>query len=48
MANEIAWEHISPVTIPFKSDYELQLEAILDRTLKNRPALPDVGLKPAA
>jgi hypothetical protein len=37
-----------PVTIPFKSDYELQLEAIMDQALKNRPKLPDVGPKPAA
>ncbi|MBM6584352.1 hypothetical protein ILT44_29590 [Microvirga sp. BT689] len=48
MANEIAWGHIFPVTIPFKSDYKLQLEAVMDRALKNRPKLPDVGLKSAA
>jgi hypothetical protein len=46
MANEIAWEDIFPVR--FKSNYKLQLEAIMDKALKARPALPDVGLKPAA
>jgi 4-hydroxy-tetrahydrodipicolinate synthase len=25
-----------------------EVEAIMDRALKNRPRLPDVGLKPAA
>jgi hypothetical protein len=48
MASEIAWEHIFPVTILFKSNYELQVEAIMDEALKNRPTLPDVGLRPAA
>jgi hypothetical protein len=31
MANEIAWSTCSRVTIPFKSDYELQREAVMGR-----------------
>jgi hypothetical protein len=34
MANKIDWEYIIPaVKILFKSDYELQLEAIMDWAL---------------
>ena len=36
------------VKILFKSDCAFQIEAIMNKTLKNRPKLPDVGLKSAA
>ena len=49
MANKIDWEYIFPaVNIPFKSGSEFQIEAITDKTPKNRPKLLDVGLKPAS
>ena len=49
MANEIAWEHIFPShDSVHTSDHELQLEAVMDRALENRPALTDLSLRPAA
>jgi hypothetical protein len=49
MANEIDWVYMFPaVKIPFKSDCEFQIEAIMNNTLKPRPKLPDADLTPAA
>jgi hypothetical protein len=47
MANAIDREYIFPaVKIPFKSNRELQIKTIMDRTLKNPPKLPHVSLRP--
>jgi hypothetical protein len=49
VTNEIDWEYILPaVKIPFTSDCEFQIEAIMSNTLKTRPKLPGAALAPAA
>jgi hypothetical protein len=49
MANETDWAYMFPaVKIPFELGCEFQIEAVMNKALKNRPKLPDVGLKSAA
>ena len=49
MANEIDWVYMFPaVKIPFKSDCEFQIEALMDNTFKPRPLLPGADLTAAA
>lgn len=37
-----------PPRLPLRAEERAEVEAIMDKALKNRPVLPDVGLKPAA
>jgi hypothetical protein len=49
VTNEIDWEYILlAVKIPFKSDCEFQIEAIMSNTFKTQPNLPGAALALAA
>jgi hypothetical protein len=37
-----------PPRLALRAEERAEVEALMDRALKNRPKLPDVGLKPAA